>query len=185
MTITQANADNKRPAKRFKFSRSTNGCLACRQQKVKCDETRPMCLRCVAGQKDCEYPQKARKTSAPTSETCSKNGEDTEVPSGESVKTVSVPEPTSAPHDISQAQAPNNSGGTQSLDAAVLDFSSLLMSPTDAFATLTNDAAGSGNVNGMALGDWCVQDVAPLSADLAIGSMYSQASTFVSSVILI
>lgn len=48
--------DQNQPRKRVKFSRSTKGCLACRQHKVKCDETTPTCLRCVAGQRECEYP---------------------------------------------------------------------------------------------------------------------------------
>ncbi|GFZ52220.1 hypothetical protein JCM24511_09993 [Saitozyma sp. JCM 24511] len=43
--------------KRVKYSRSTNGCLGCRKQKVKCDETTPVCLRCVAAQRTCEYPE--------------------------------------------------------------------------------------------------------------------------------
>lgn len=29
--------------------------MACRRQKVKCDETLPACLRCVAGQRECDY----------------------------------------------------------------------------------------------------------------------------------
>ncbi|RSH82889.1 hypothetical protein EHS25_005879 [Saitozyma podzolica] len=45
------------PRKRVKYSRSTNGCLGCRKQKVKCDETTPVCLRCVAAQRACEYPE--------------------------------------------------------------------------------------------------------------------------------
>lgn len=31
------------------------GCLACRKHKVKCDETLPTCLRCVAAQRNCDY----------------------------------------------------------------------------------------------------------------------------------
>ncbi|ORX39448.1 fungal-specific transcription factor domain-domain-containing protein [Kockovaella imperatae] len=42
--------------KAIRFSRSTTGCLACRKSKVKCDETVPVCLRCVASQRECHYP---------------------------------------------------------------------------------------------------------------------------------
>ena len=48
--------DQDAPRKRIKFTRSTKGCLGCRQHKVKCDETLPTCLRCVASQRACEYP---------------------------------------------------------------------------------------------------------------------------------
>ncbi|WVQ99110.1 hypothetical protein IAU59_006242 [Kwoniella sp. CBS 9459] len=43
-------------SKKLKYTRSTSGCLACRSHKVKCDETLPACLRCIAAQRTCEYP---------------------------------------------------------------------------------------------------------------------------------
>ncbi|WVQ84847.1 hypothetical protein IAT38_007004 [Cryptococcus sp. DSM 104549] len=50
-------SSSSQPAK-LKFSRTTTGCRACRKHKVKCDETIPTCLRCVASQRECEYPPK-------------------------------------------------------------------------------------------------------------------------------
>ncbi|WVR07883.1 hypothetical protein IAU60_004926 [Kwoniella sp. DSM 27419] len=55
--------------KKLKYTRSTTGCLACRTHKVKCDETYPACLRCVAGQRECQYPSpkdKGRKRKSST-----------------------------------------------------------------------------------------------------------------------
>ena len=52
----QNTGNPERPRKRVKFRRTTTGCLSCRQHKVKCDETLPACLRCVAAQRICEYP---------------------------------------------------------------------------------------------------------------------------------
>ncbi|KAK8846872.1 hypothetical protein IAR55_005962 [Kwoniella newhampshirensis] len=47
--------------KKLKYTRSTTGCLACRSHKVKCDETIPACLRCVASQRECEYPNPSER----------------------------------------------------------------------------------------------------------------------------
>jgi hypothetical protein len=55
-TLQLAQKEN-RPRKRVKYSRSTNGCFGCRQQKVKCDETTPTCLRCIASQRECRFPE--------------------------------------------------------------------------------------------------------------------------------
>jgi hypothetical protein len=56
-----------KPRKRIKFSRSTNGCFGCRQQKVKCDETLPTCLRCIASQRECRFPERTKtRSSSPT-----------------------------------------------------------------------------------------------------------------------
>ena len=50
---------SKKPTGRraVRFTRSTTGCLSCRKSKVKCDETVPVCLRCVASQRECQYPK--------------------------------------------------------------------------------------------------------------------------------
>lgn len=42
--------------KRPRFSRSTAGCLLCRKQKVKCDETKPSCFKCIAAERECVWP---------------------------------------------------------------------------------------------------------------------------------
>ncbi|KAF4567581.1 hypothetical protein EYR40_006582 [Pleurotus pulmonarius] len=56
--------------KRPKYTRSKTGCLTCRVKKIKCDETKPNCMRCTHGQRDCTWPEgvPARKKSAPRKE---------------------------------------------------------------------------------------------------------------------
>ncbi|KEP49151.1 putative glycoside hydrolase family 43 protein [Rhizoctonia solani 123E] len=43
--------------KRPKYTRSKTGCLTCRTKKIKCDETKPMCTKCVHGQRECTWPK--------------------------------------------------------------------------------------------------------------------------------
>ncbi|GAB7334437.1 hypothetical protein MBLNU13_g06440t1 [Cladosporium sp. NU13] len=43
-------------ADHIKHRRTRSGCFTCRQRRVKCDETRPMCERCRKGKRECEYP---------------------------------------------------------------------------------------------------------------------------------
>ncbi|KAI8993012.1 hypothetical protein BD414DRAFT_483052 [Trametes punicea] len=43
--------------KRPKYTRSKTGCLTCRGKKIKCDETKPVCLRCSHGHRDCTWPE--------------------------------------------------------------------------------------------------------------------------------
>jgi len=38
--------------KKGKYKRSRTGCLGCRAKRIKCDETRPVCRRCVDGKKE-------------------------------------------------------------------------------------------------------------------------------------
>ncbi|ETW80839.1 hypothetical protein HETIRDRAFT_410078 [Heterobasidion irregulare TC 32-1] len=42
--------------RRPKYTRSKTGCLTCRIKKIKCDETKPNCVRCVHGQRECTWP---------------------------------------------------------------------------------------------------------------------------------
>ncbi|KZT26714.1 hypothetical protein NEOLEDRAFT_1062539 [Neolentinus lepideus HHB14362 ss-1] len=53
--------------KRPKYTRSKTGCLTCRAKKIKCDETKPSCLRCTHGQRECTWPEglPARKKAPP------------------------------------------------------------------------------------------------------------------------
>ncbi|KAF4553080.1 Fungal specific transcription factor domain-containing protein 76 [Elsinoe fawcettii] len=39
-----------------KHKRTRSGCYTCRQRRVKCDETHPICERCRKGKRDCIYP---------------------------------------------------------------------------------------------------------------------------------
>ncbi|KAF2774491.1 hypothetical protein EJ03DRAFT_263244 [Teratosphaeria nubilosa] len=39
-----------------KHRRTRSGCYTCRTRRVKCDEGRPVCARCLKGKRDCQYP---------------------------------------------------------------------------------------------------------------------------------
>jgi len=161
----QASKDSRRSVKRVKFSRSTNGCLACRQQKVKCDETQPICLRCVAGQKNCEYPQKARKSSTPTSEQGRKSSEDTRPLTSGSTDVVS----TAHEETLASASEPQTTTNTmQSLDATALEFNSLPISPVDRFASLGRDVTAGWS--DMGEGDWGTEAMPTSFPDLPLSS---------------
>lgn len=41
---------------RPRFTRSKEGCLTCRQRKIKCDETHPVCKECSCRGRSCEWP---------------------------------------------------------------------------------------------------------------------------------
>ncbi|THH19969.1 hypothetical protein EW146_g1299 [Bondarzewia mesenterica] len=43
--------------RRPKYTRSKTGCMTCRVKKIKCDETKPNCIRCVHGQRECTWPE--------------------------------------------------------------------------------------------------------------------------------
>ncbi|KAG7098785.1 hypothetical protein E1B28_000692 [Marasmius oreades] len=49
----ETTAQRKRP----KYTRSKTGCMTCRVKKIKCDETKPNCMRCTHGQRDCTWPE--------------------------------------------------------------------------------------------------------------------------------
>ncbi|KAF2455024.1 hypothetical protein BDY21DRAFT_290284, partial [Lineolata rhizophorae] len=42
-----------------KHRRTRSGCYTCRQRRVKCDETHPVCERCRKGNRECSYPESA------------------------------------------------------------------------------------------------------------------------------
>jgi len=46
-------SEDGQPAKK---SRSKNGCLMCRQRRVKCDQTHPTCGNCIKGKRECRWP---------------------------------------------------------------------------------------------------------------------------------
>ncbi|KAK3672027.1 hypothetical protein LTR78_007996 [Recurvomyces mirabilis] len=47
-----------------KHRRTRSGCYTCRQRRVKCDETRPICDRCRKGKRDCAYPGSSSPTTS-------------------------------------------------------------------------------------------------------------------------
>ncbi|ORX39793.1 fungal-specific transcription factor domain-domain-containing protein [Kockovaella imperatae] len=42
--------------RKMKYSRTRSGCLCCRHRRIKCDEKRPVCKRCIIAKRECEYP---------------------------------------------------------------------------------------------------------------------------------
>ncbi|KAF8628884.1 hypothetical protein AX15_003670 [Amanita polypyramis BW_CC] len=52
-----AKSETTQQRKRPKYTRSKTGCLTCRVKKIKCDETKPNCMRCTHGQRDCTWPE--------------------------------------------------------------------------------------------------------------------------------
>ncbi|WWD15837.1 hypothetical protein CI109_100261 [Kwoniella shandongensis] len=52
-TPTSGRSGQKR---RQKYTRTRTGCLCCRARRIKCDEARPVCKRCVIAKKTCQYP---------------------------------------------------------------------------------------------------------------------------------
>ncbi|KIK67187.1 hypothetical protein GYMLUDRAFT_856088 [Collybiopsis luxurians FD-317 M1] len=65
VTPPQSRQETTQQRKRPKYTRSKTGCLTCRVKKIKCDETKPTCMRCTHGQRDCTWPEgtPARKKS--------------------------------------------------------------------------------------------------------------------------
>ncbi|KAI6790416.1 hypothetical protein KC332_g9923 [Hortaea werneckii] len=55
-----------------KHRRTRSGCYTCRQRRVKCDETHPICDRCRKGKRECIYP--GASTSAASSSKPSRKG---------------------------------------------------------------------------------------------------------------
>ncbi|KAL1969440.1 hypothetical protein VTN77DRAFT_8878 [Rasamsonia byssochlamydoides] len=46
--------------------RSRTGCWTCRERKIKCDETRPVCQRCTIGKRVCDYTSREPPPRRPT-----------------------------------------------------------------------------------------------------------------------
>ncbi|KAL6883939.1 hypothetical protein HDV57DRAFT_436041 [Trichoderma longibrachiatum] len=44
-------------ADQVKHRRTRSGCFTCRNRRIKCDETHPICLRCRKGTRDCVWPE--------------------------------------------------------------------------------------------------------------------------------
>ncbi|KAH7913705.1 fungal-specific transcription factor domain-containing protein [Hygrophoropsis aurantiaca] len=55
--VTPPSRPETQQRKRPKYTRSKTGCLTCRVKKIKCDETKPNCMRCTHGQRDCTWPE--------------------------------------------------------------------------------------------------------------------------------
>ncbi|KAJ3829958.1 hypothetical protein F5880DRAFT_1459682, partial [Lentinula raphanica] len=53
----QTRQETSQQRKRPKYTRSKTGCLTCRVKKIKCDEAKPTCARCLHGQRDCTWPE--------------------------------------------------------------------------------------------------------------------------------
>ncbi|CAF3545754.1 unnamed protein product [Fusarium graminearum] len=47
--------------KRISAPKSRNGCVACKRMRVKCDETKPTCTKCLKANRSCQYWQSSTK----------------------------------------------------------------------------------------------------------------------------
>ncbi|WPV27842.1 hypothetical protein CLAFUW7_07738 [Fulvia fulva] len=52
-------------AEHVKHRRTRSGCYTCRQRRVKCDETHPVCERCRKGKRECTYPGSTSSSTKP------------------------------------------------------------------------------------------------------------------------
>ncbi|KAF2705615.1 hypothetical protein K504DRAFT_387678 [Pleomassaria siparia CBS 279.74] len=52
------------PGDNVKHRRTRSGCFTCRQRRVKCDESHPICERCRKGNRECIYPEIQSATKA-------------------------------------------------------------------------------------------------------------------------
>ncbi len=88
------------PARKRRFTRSRSGCATCRVRKIKCDETRPHCHRCLEDDRQCEYFRSAG--SARTEAEVKSQAE----PSGADLHPAA---PAGKPARLSQHQQPHHS----------------------------------------------------------------------------
>ncbi|KAF2877464.1 hypothetical protein BDV95DRAFT_148818 [Massariosphaeria phaeospora] len=70
------------PGDHVKHRRTRSGCFTCRQRRVKCDETHPMCERCRKGNRECVYPEPQSNSKA--SRSGSKSGKSSSADEGSS-----------------------------------------------------------------------------------------------------
>ncbi|KAF2092178.1 hypothetical protein K490DRAFT_13455, partial [Saccharata proteae CBS 121410] len=69
----------RRPAagsEHVKHRRTRSGCYTCRNRRVKCDETHPVCDRCRKGNRECVYPEPSSGAKVSRSRTKSANSPD-------------------------------------------------------------------------------------------------------------
>ncbi|CAK1361504.1 unnamed protein product [Cercospora beticola] len=63
MLLRQARRQTRRQrlqgAEYVRHQRTRSGCYTCRQRRVKCDESYPICERCWKGKRECTYPTNA------------------------------------------------------------------------------------------------------------------------------
>ncbi|KAH0497022.1 hypothetical protein TgHK011_004358 [Trichoderma gracile] len=63
-------------ADQVKHRRTRSGCFTCRNRRIKCDETHPICHRCKKGHRDCTWPDPSgsKGPSGPSTATKAKGG---------------------------------------------------------------------------------------------------------------
>ncbi|KAF2201558.1 hypothetical protein GQ43DRAFT_471698 [Delitschia confertaspora ATCC 74209] len=80
------------PGEHVKHRRTRSGCFTCRNRRVKCDETHPICERCRKGNRECIYPEpQSAKSSRSGAKTSSRSS-----PEGSSPEDHELKEPLSA-----------------------------------------------------------------------------------------
>ncbi|KAF2836000.1 hypothetical protein M501DRAFT_940621 [Patellaria atrata CBS 101060] len=67
-----------------KHRRTRSGCYTCRNRRVKCDETHPICERCRKGNRDCIYPDSTAQSKSSSSSSSSKHKASTQNEGGSS-----------------------------------------------------------------------------------------------------
>ncbi|KAK7509608.1 uncharacterized protein IWZ02DRAFT_495080 [Phyllosticta citriasiana] len=74
-----------------KHRRTRSGCYTCRNRRVKCDETHPICERCRKGNRDCVYPEPASATKSNRSASRAKAGSPESTSSADEERKMSLP----------------------------------------------------------------------------------------------
>ncbi|TEB37394.1 hypothetical protein FA13DRAFT_1726481 [Coprinellus micaceus] len=97
--------------KRPKYTRSKTGCLTCRVKKVKCDESKPVCVRCSHGQRECTWPEGVQPRKRPVSRNDSldarpSTAESSEGPSEGSAPSTREPSPPRRSYDLCYPPSP-------------------------------------------------------------------------------
>ncbi|KAI7458194.1 hypothetical protein KC351_g18273 [Hortaea werneckii] len=109
-----------------KHRRTRSGCYTCRQRRVKCDETHPVCDRCRKGKRECIYPgaSTSAASSSKPSRKGSKAGESNESASSASEDEeddgkAALPAILDNEEDISEPQSAASSQSRKSSNAAL------------------------------------------------------------------
>ncbi|KAK8869887.1 hypothetical protein IAR55_000455 [Kwoniella newhampshirensis] len=97
--------------RRQKYTRTRTGCLCCRARRIKCDEARPVCKRCVIAKKTCQYPDSGDGSKGERSRKGSKHsGSDDYDESEEEGRIESSRRTSDASKDRNTASPPENTG---------------------------------------------------------------------------
>ncbi|WWC90117.1 uncharacterized protein L201_005050 [Kwoniella dendrophila CBS 6074] len=139
--------------RRQKYSRTRTGCLCCRARRIKCDEGRPTCKRCIIAKKECQYPDSGESTKKSGSKGKHGHGSRSNSEASESEEESSRPAPKRRRSDTGKRkQLPSDQqNGTTS--SAQIGWDGTLVEPSldatantgyDSGLALSAELAGSG-----------------------------------------